>query len=220
MKGLILKDIYNIRIQILLGMALLVLLYIVIWLSKFSNEEIEGLMGVIDYGFIDYITITVCSSFLLNTISDDIKSGWAKMQLTMPVSDKAIIGGKLIATGVIVFTLMIFSMICNIVGITVYDLHAEPMIMMPVVIALLQMAVLSAVTVVGYRLQGRVVAVYLAIVLITAGIIAVPIIGFLNYEISVSELRLIFYAIISPLSVAVVIISFVFGKKAVRNTEI
>ena len=175
---------------------------------------------MIDYGFIDYITITVCSSFLLNTISDDIKSGWAKMQLTMPVSDKVIIGGKLIATGVIVFTLMIFSMICNIVGITVYDLPAEPMIMTPVVIALLQIAVLSAVTVVGYRLQGRVVAVYLTIVLITTGIIAVPIIGFLNYEISVSALRLIFYAIISPLSVAVVIISFVFGKKAVRNTEI
>ena len=219
MKGLILKDIYNVRIQILLGMVLLVLIYVIIWLSKFFNKEDLGLIGVLDYGLINYLTITVCSTFLLNTLSDDIKSGWAKLQLTMPVSDKEIIGGKIIAEGIIIIALMLFSLFCNIFGIVIYALPSELMIMMPVILALLQMAVLSAVTVIGYRIHGKVMAVYIAIMLMTAGIIAVPIIGFLNYEISVSALRLIFYAIISPLLLAVVILSFVFGKKAVRNIE-
>lgn len=220
MKGLILKDIYNVRIQIFFGMALVILLYIVIWLLKFSNEEIEGLMGVLDYGLINYLTITVCSTFLLNTLSDDIKSGWAKIQLTMPVSDREIIGGKLAATGVIVFALMLFSLIFNIIGIAVYTLPAEPMTMMPIILALLQMAVLSAVMVIGYRMQGKVMAVYLVIMLITAGIMALPVISFLTYKISGFAMRLIFYAIIPLLSLTVIILSFVFGKKAVRNIEV
>ena len=220
MKGLILKDIYNVRVQILLGMVLVVLLYTVIWLSNFSNEEKEGLMNVPVYGLIDYITITLCSTFLLNTLSDDIKSGWAKMQLTMPVSDKEIIGGKLIATGIIVFALMLFSMICNVFGIVIYRLPPKLMIMMPIILALLQMAVISAVTVIGYRLQGKVMAVYLVVMLITTGITASPVIGFLTYKISDFVMRLIFYAIIPPLSLAVIILSFVFGKKAVRSIEI
>ncbi|MDE6724590.1 MAG: ABC-2 transporter permease, partial [Ruminiclostridium sp.] len=194
MKGLILKDIYNVRIQILLGMVLLVLMYVLIWLSKFYNKEALGLIGVLDYSLINYLTITVCSTFLLNTLSDDIKSGWAKMQLTMPVSDKEIIGGKLIAAGITVIALMLFSLLCNILGIVFYDLPLEPMIMMPVIMALLQMAVLSAVTVIGYRLQGQVMAVYIAVMLIVAGGAAAPVIGFLNYNISVSVLRLIYYA--------------------------
>lgn len=222
MKGLILKDIYNVRIQIVLGMVLIILLYIVIWLLKFSfsNEEIEGLMGVLDYGLINYLTITVCSTFLLNTLSDDIKSGWAKIQLTMPVSDREIIGGKLAATGVIVVALMLFSLIFNIIGIAVYTLPAEPMTMMPIILALLQMAVLSAVMVIGYRMQGKVMAVYLVIMLITAGIMALPVISFLTYKISGFAMRLIFYAIIPLLSLTVIILSFVFGKKAVRNIEV
>ena len=220
MKGLILKDIYNVKIQIFFGMALVILLYIVIWLSKFSNEEIEGLMGVLDYGLINYLTITVCSTFLLNTLSDDIKSGWAKIQLTMPVSDREIIGGKLAATGVIVVALMLFSLIFNIIGIAVYTLPAEPMTMMPIILALLQMAVLSAVMVIGYRMQGKVMAVYLVIMLITAGIMALPVISFLTYKISGFAMRLIFYAIIPLLSLTVIILSFVFGKKAVRNIEV
>lgn len=220
MKGLILKDIYNVRIQILLGMVLLVLMYIVIWLSKFYNKEALGLIGVLDYGLINYLTITVCSTFLLNTLSDDIKSGWAKMQLTMPVSNKEIIGGKLIAAGITVIALMLFSLLCNIFGVLLYALPFEPMIMMPVIMALLQMAVLSAVTIIGYRLQGKVVVVYIAVMLIVAGGAAAPVIGFLNYNISVSALRLIYYAVVPFLSVAVIIFCFIFGKKAVRNIEI
>lgn len=219
MKGLILKDIYNVRIQIMLGMSLIIILYIVIWLSKFSNEVIAGIMGVLDYGLINYLTITVCSTFLLNTVSDDIKSGWAKMQLTMPVSDKEIIGGKLIATGIIVIALMLFSLLCNIFGIVIYALPSEPMIMMPVILALLQMAVLSVVTVIGYHLQGRVMAVYIIIMLIVAGGIAVPICEFLTYSISIFDVRLIFYAAVSPFSLAVIIFCFICGKKAVRNIE-
>lgn len=220
MKGLILKDIYNVRMQILLGMVLLVLMYVVTWLSKFCNKEALGLIGVLDYGLINYLTITICSTFLLNTLSDDIKSGWAKIQLTMPVSDKEIIGGKLIAAGITVIALMLFSLLCNILGIVFYDLPLEPMIMMPVIMALLQMAVLSAVTVIGYRLQGKVMAVYIAVMLIVAGGAAAPVIGFLNYNISVSALRSIYYAVVPFLSVAVIIICFIFGKKAVRNIEI
>lgn len=220
MKGLILKDIYNVRIQIFLGMVLLVLMYVVIWLLKFYNKEAMDLIGVLDYGLIDYLPITVCSTFLLNTLSDDIKSGWAKMQLTMPVSDKEIIGGKFIATGIIIIALMLFSLFCNIFGIVIYALPFEPMIMMPVIMALLQMAVLSAVTAIGYRLQGKVMAVYIAVMLIVAGAAAAPVIGFLNYNISVSALRLIYYAVIPPILLSVIIFSFVFGKKAVRKIEI
>ncbi|MDE6579924.1 MAG: hypothetical protein K2K41_05275 [Ruminiclostridium sp.] len=65
MKGLILKDIYNVRIQILLGMVLLVLMYVLIWLSKFYNKEALGLIGVLNYSLINYLTITVCSTLAL-----------------------------------------------------------------------------------------------------------------------------------------------------------
>lgn len=224
MKGLILKDIYNVRFQIIGGLLLLlppcIEMLIAGKVSGTASDDFSGLLGLLIYGMINYLIITVCSSFFLNTISNDIKSGWAKMQLTMPVSHKEIIGGKLAATGIILGLLTIFTLISNILGVIFFDRSLELMITMPIVLALLQMAVLSVTIVLGYRLRGNITAVYIIVILIIAAGIFALIYGFFTNIISVSAIRWIAYGGVSLLSAIVIVSCYNLGSKAVEDMKL
>lgn len=223
MKGLILKDIYNVRFQIIGGLVLLLLAAVGMIAAGEdllnSEQEYPELMKTIVYGMINYLAITVCSSFFLNTAADDIKSGWAKMQLAMPVTCKEIIGGKLAATGLILGMLTFFSLIFNILCVFLFNKPLELMIAMPVVLALLQMSVLSATTVIGYRLQGKFMAVYFTVLLIVAAGITVLLCVFFTRKISVSVLRWISYGGVPLLSAIVTVSCYNLGCKAVGKIE-
>ncbi|MDE6728810.1 MAG: hypothetical protein K2J80_12880, partial [Oscillospiraceae bacterium] len=71
MKGLVLKDIYSVKFQILGLLAIMLLPNIMLMLSggNMGGEE-SGVLGdflsVLVYGMMNYISVTLCSSFLLN----------------------------------------------------------------------------------------------------------------------------------------------------------
>lgn len=217
LKGLILKDIYNVRFQTVC--ALLFMLFpnlMLIVAGSIGNQE-ESLSYPVVYGFVNYISITTCSSFMLNTISDDYHTGWVKVQRTMPLSANRIVGAKMLAVALIIGFLTMASLIFNLMGAIVYDMELEPLITMPFVIALLQMITLSVAVVLGFRSKARfVIPVYIVMVMLIAAVSIALLFGVLKDAISISMLRVIAYAAIPVAAAAVTVICCVNGKKAVE----
>lgn len=222
MKGLILKDIYSVRFQILGGIAIMLLpnLLLVLAGGDLSGEEgmSVGVLNIVVYGGINYITVTLCSSFMLNTLEFDEKSGWARIQRAMPVTDGQIIAGKLIAMGAVLGILTGLSLICNSFGIVVFGISAEPLIAMPLIAALLQGITLSVCFAVGYRYGSRcTLIVYIIVELIVVAGIALLLIGLIQEKISDVMLRAIVYGAVPAFTAAVTALCFTFGKKAVMR---
>ena len=186
------------------------------------GDEAPGAMtefiAVMVYGIMNYMTITLFSGFIMNTIGDDERTGWAKMQRAMPVSGGQIMGGKLIAMAIIVGILTGLTLIVNITGIIFYELPAEPMLAMPFVAALMQVTTLSLCLMLGYRVSTKVMTpVFLIIeVIIAAGIIAL-IIQAVKENIIMTAVRVIIYAVIPVLAAAAVAVSYTLGKKSVMR---
>ncbi len=227
MKGLVLKDVYNVRLQIFSGMAILMFPYILMLIAgmfdssedNILNEEIFGINGgVVMLILLSYVSITMNSSFLLNTIVDDKRSGWAKMQRTMPVSSAKIIGAKMTANGVIVGGLVLIVIAVNMIGFFALDLPLETLITVPLVFGCLQMITLSAATVMGYRFgsAGTTVAYLVMVLCIAAGAIAL-IYNLLVENIDKTAFRVICYAGIPVLAAVAVAACCSLGKKAVER---
>lgn len=225
LKGLILKDIYNVKFQIICGLALMIYPNILMWIAGDDiwgkgDLLIPGLMpgffGVVVYGLINYMSITACSSFILNTISDDYKTGWAKVQRTMPLTEEQIVGGKMLATAIIVGGLTAVSLICNIIGIIVSQLPVEPLITMPFVMAFVQVITLYVAIMLGFKAKARYVTpVYIMAVLLIAAAMIVLFIAFVQGKVSVDALRVIAYAVIPAIAAVVTIVCRKVGRKTV-----
>lgn len=216
MKGLILKDIYNVRFQIIGGILIILSPNILMWFSV-NSESASGLFGALIYGMINYLMIATCSSFMLNTISDDYRTGWAKMQRTMPLSANRIVGAKMLAVALIVGFLTMISLIFNIAGAIVYNMELEPMITMPFVAAFLQMITLSVPVVLGYKSKAQLITpVYILMVLVISAAIIALLFGVVNSVVSVELLRVIGYAVIPVIASATVVICCKNGRKAVE----
>lgn len=227
MKGLILKDVYNVRLQMFLGMAILMFPYILMLIAgmfdssedNIINEEIFGINGgVVILIFLSYVSITMNSSFMLNTILDDKRSGWAKFQRTMPVSSAKIIGAKIAANGVITGGLALLVIAVNMIGFFTLDLPIETLIAAPLVFGCLQMITLSVATVSGYRFgsAGTIVS-YLAGVLVIATAVIVLLYNLLSGTLGVTAFRVICYAVVPALAIGVIAVCCNLGKKAVER---
>lgn len=227
MKGLVLKDVYNVRFQMFSGMAILMFPYILMLIcgmfdsseDNILNDEIFGINGgVVLLILLSYVSITMNSSFMLNTIVDDKRSGWAKMQRTMPISSAKIIGAKMIANGVIVGGLTLIVIVVNMIGFFTLDLPLELLITAPLVFGCLQMITLSAATVMGYRFgsAGTIVGYLVMVLCIAAGAIAL-IYNLLVENIDEIAFRVICYVGISAFTAAVIMASCAIGKKAVER---
>lgn len=223
LKGLILKDIYNIKFQFICGLAIMMYPYI---LLMFAGGDLFEQNGLFDpsffepfvYGLINYISVTTCSSFMLNTISDDYRTGWAKVQRTMPLSAEKIVGAKMLAVALIIGFLTMISLIFNIIGVIAFNVEIEPLITMPIVFACVQMITLSVSVLLGYKSRARLITpVYIIMVLIfAAGGIAL-IVGILNEVISYAALRIISYAGIPALAAAIAVICNKTSRQAVEG---
>ncbi len=223
MKGLILKDIYGCRFQIIGGFAIMLYPMILTSLAgggmavaEGENGFVQSIVGVVVYGMINYMSIVICSSFYLNTLSYDEKSGWTKMQRAMPLTGGQIIGGKFLGVAAVVGTLTIISLAFNLLNAAVYGMPFEPMIAMPLCLGLLETMTLLPVIVLGYRFGAKSVIwlYYIFMGIIAAGIIALPT-AFFNGDLTVAALRGIAYGGIPALFVVVFIVCCVTGKKAV-----
>ena len=223
MKGLVLKDYYNLRTTMLLSIALMLFPSIAIAITggNIGDEEpgaMTEFIAVMVYGMMNYMCITLFSGFIMNTISDDKRTGWAKMQRAMPVSGGQIMGGKLIAMALIVGILTGLTLIVNITGIIFYDLPAEPLIAIPFIVALMQVITLSLCLMLGYRISTKVMTpTFLIIeVIVAAGVIAL-IIQAVKENISMTAVRVTAYAVIPVLAAAAVAVSYTLGKKSVMR---
>ena len=223
MKGLVLKDYYSLRTTTLLSIALMLFpsLAIAITGGNIGDNEpgaMTEFIAVMVYGMMNYMSITLFSGFIMNTIADDKRTGWAKMQGVMPVSGGQIMGGKLIAMALVVGILTGLTLIVNITGIIFYDLPAEQLIAIPFVITLIQVITLSLCLMLGYRISTKVMtpAFLITEVIFAAGVIAM-IIQAVKGDISITAVRVIAYAVIPALTAAAVFISYTLGKKAVMK---
>ena len=222
MKGLVLKDIYSVRFQLFGGFALMLLPNIMLIISGGDLSGGEGglnrFLSVMIYGGMNYISITLCSSFLLNTLEFDEKSGWAKMQRAMPLSGGQIIGGKLIAMAIVLGIMTVSSLVCNLTGVIFFDRPVEPLIALPFIAGFLQTITLSLCFMAGYRFSSRITMLtYILTELVIAAGIIFLIIGMVTEKVSETAVRAITYAAIPVLTAAVTVICFISGKKGVMK---
>ena len=224
MKGLILKDLYEIRFQLICGGLLMLLPYVI--LSVIGNDitvgdsqmssELSKMMIVVMFGMLNFICIAVFSSMLLNTVGSDLACGWSKYQRTMPVSNERIIGAKLSATALVVAGLVMISLVFNIIGIFSYGLNAEVMLAIPVICGLLQITALSPVfpvsAKIGYKSANGIYIGFELIVII--GAVVVMFMAFSN-DVSPVVLRLIFYVALPAVTLLSVFASYKAGKRAI-----
>ncbi len=221
MKGLVLKDLYGVRFQIFGGLALLLLPSAMLMLMgggmavEDASHPVE--ISVVIYGIVNYISITLCSSFLVNTLGYDERSGWSKMQRTMPLTSGKIVGAKFAAMGVVLGLLTLLSLVLNVLAALIFSLPIEPMLALPLCMCMVQAIALSPTFTLGYRFGAKsTTAVYLGfMVLCAAAIIWLAFMFFLDY-IGTAALRIICCAGLPALTAAVVAVSWVTGKRAVN----
>lgn len=224
MKGLILKDVYGCRFQIIGAFALMFLPMLISFFMGggllVSNNETPDptkmVVGMIAYGVLNYMSIVICSSFYLNTLSYDETSGWSKMQRAMPITAGQIIGGKFLGAAAVVGSLTVISLGFDVFSAWVFETPLESMIAMPFCIGLAQIITLLPTIVLGYRFGAKSVTwVYFVIMIVIAsGIIALTAAFFVG-DISADVLRIAAYAVFPVLAAAVIIVCFITGKKAV-----
>ncbi|MBD5129483.1 MAG: hypothetical protein HDT43_06115 [Ruminococcaceae bacterium] len=222
MKGLVLKDIFGVRFQMFGAVALMLLPSLMLILGGGGMAVAEGIepppieLSVLLYGLVNYISITLCSSFLVNTLGFDERSGWAKMQRTMPVTGGEIIGAKFAAMGLILAMLTVMSLIVNIVCAQLFKIPLEPMIALPFVMCMVQAMSLSPTFTLGYRFGAKATtAAYICIMVLLAAAMAVIVFMVFAGDIGAAALRVIAYAVMPALTAAVVAVSWITGKRAV-----
>ncbi len=224
MKGLILKDIYTVRFQLIISVVLMLIPDLTVSLAadSLSGEGgIEQMMSIFLFGVANLICICLFSSFILNTLNDDVNSGWGKLVRTMPVTSGKVIGAKFAASAVVVGITTIISLIFNIVGIIVQGLPAEPLIMLPVCLAVFQMAVLCPVFPLAMKLgTSSTTLIYVCtLVILLSGAIAGLCFSLASGN-SLVLLRVIFYGGLPVLAAVSMILSYRAGLRVFSSITI
>ena len=218
MKGLILKDLYGVKFQII-GAFLLMLLPIVITTFGERTGVTESI--VIPNGLLNYVVITTCSSFLLNTLDFDERSGWSKMQRGMPLSGGKISGAKFLPMGLVLAALTRRFLAGNIVGVFVHGLPIEPAVALPLCLCMTQTMALSPTFAFGYRFGSKATtAAYIGIEIVLAAAMICLLLMIFVGSIGAAALRVIAYAGLPFLTAAVVAVSWITGKRAVMMIDI
>ena len=159
MKGLVLKDLFGVRFQVLGALALMLFpsLMLILMGGGMSTNERADLteISVLLYGIVNYVSITLCSSFFVNTLGYDERSGWSKIQRTMPLSGGKIIGAKFLSMGLVLAALTSLSLIINVINALLFKIPLEPMITMPLCMCMVQAIALSPTFTLGYRFGAK-----------------------------------------------------------------
>lgn len=221
MKGLVLKDLYGVRLQMIGAAALMLfpLLALVLMGGGMAVDKesfVPAEITVLIFGLVNYISITLCSSFIVNTLGYDERSGWSKIQRAMPLTGGKIIGAKFLAMGLIVAALTVLALASNIASAAVFGIPPEPMITMPLCMCMVQITALSPTFALGYRFGAKATsAVYIGFVVLAAAAIIAVLFPFYMGDIDIAALRIIAYIGLPVLTAAVVAVSWVTGKRAV-----
>ncbi len=220
MKGLILKDIYCVKFQITLAMLIMLVPYtlscFMLHDSEFTGSQPQFLiMGL--FCIANYLCISLFSSFVLNTMDADLKSGWSRIVRTFPVSRSAIIMAKFTATCIIIGILTAYSLAFNIIGLILTPLPAEPMITIPLCMGILQACLLFPVFPLAMRFGTKVSnALYIAAEIIMVIAVVVVLTTALDCRDTENVLRLVFYAGAPVLAAVSGAVSVLCGKRILR----
>lgn len=221
MKSLVLKDLYGVKFQIF-GAFLIMLLPIVIMVFG-ERPAVGGMSGIafLPNGLLNYVVITTCSSFLLNTLGFDERSGWVKMQRTMPLSGGKIIGAKFITMGLVLAALTLIFLAANVFGVFVHGLPPEPAVAVPICLCMVQAMALSPTFALGYRFGSRTTsAAYIGFVVALAAALIWLLLMIFGGDIGIAALRIIAYVGLPVLTAAVIAVSWVTGKRAAMESDI
>ena len=224
MKSLILKDLYGIRFQLIASALLFLLPHMLcffVGVGLTVDENAANAVGAVAlYGVMNYITITVFSSLFLNTIADDIQSGWARFQRTLPLTVGQLIGGKLLASLVLIAVMAAVSILLNLVVVLAGNPYVEALIALPIIFGCLQVIALMPVfplsIKIGVKTANLLYVVFLIITAIAAVVVA--------FMVGANDLppvltRVILYVILPLLAAGVTVDSYSLGKKALENSE-
>ena len=221
MKGLILKDFYIIRFQLVVASIGALMVAYLCYSGAHSIGPTCSLFGYVGRILIpamfDYVVIVFGSSFFLNTIAEDFSSGWVKQQRTLPVSDRQAIGAKLISTYILIGALALFAIGFNLVFWLRYGGTPEIMLTAPLCVGLIQVITLSPVFPLGQRYGVKSAdTVYILLEIIMAIIAVVLMFPALSEEIPMLALRIAFYAVLPILAAASCAVSFAASKSLLR----
>lgn len=223
MKGLILKDIYGIRFQVIIGLLIMLFPNIMFFLAggglNIGTEgTVDNIIGIMMYGIMNILNIMLFSSSILNTLKDDAANGWAKYQLTMPVTKEQIVTAKLVSTLINIGTLVLLSMIFNLIAVFLFKMPLELMLTMPICIGVIQLIALLPAFPISMRLSPNVANVlytcFMCIVLIAA-IVVVTLM--LDNTLPMFIMRIVFYAVIPVIAVVVGLFSHRWASKLLNG---
>ncbi len=218
MKGLVLKDLYSIRHQIIISMFLLLLPNLILMFmggGMFVYAGAFNFAGIVMYGIVGYCSIMLLTSFTMNTLEADTNSGWTKYQRTMPVTGGQIIGGKLLATVIVVAIMAGITLIFNLIAVIIFEMPPEPMIAMPLCFACMQITALSPSFPLSMKIGSKfTTAIYLGFEIIVAILMIVFAFGAFGGDFSPLTIRLCLYGGLPLLTAGVLALSYLTGRKA------
>ena len=223
MKGLILKDLYTIKTQIIVGAiiclypAVLFHLGLANMIREMQNLRDEPLLSFITL-LISYVFIVPFSSFLLNTMKSDYESGRPPPQRTMPLNAGEAIGSKLVCTGIVIGCFTLFALIVNVILI-IREPEAfitEVVIAGPICIGLLQVIAVAPCFPLGMKIGVKKTdGLYLTFVILTAIILVIFGFAAFSNEIPVPTIRIICYGILPAAAALVTFVSYKAGKNQI-----
>lgn len=226
LKGLFLKEIYCVRFQVLLGLAITAIPSVMMLLLGDITGEIpsgaEGaaIIATIPVVLSNFMMVLLSSSFMLNTLNDDKISGWAKLQLTLPVTRKQIIDTKFIASLVIIGFLMLICLVLNLTTVFLYNYPLEICIAAPFVFGFTEMMVLFPAFPMSMKLSAAMnTVIYITLEVIVMGLLTAIAFCALDSVVPMWFIRVLFYGIIPALGIAVMFISRNFAAKFINAEE-
>jgi len=218
LKGLILKDLYSIKLQIILSAALCLFPSFVLFCMTLGYANGDGKEGgewfvTLGFALVNFCTIALCSSFCINTVCEDVRCGWTDIARTMPLSVKKICAGKILSSFVVVIILTLVTSVPNIFALIMGVGNAEVIIAAPLCSMLLQMAIMCPVFPFALRFGGNKASPFYICLLIA--VVAVLAAGFMfSFKNGAFVLlRVIFYAGVPVLAAASVFGSLMGSRK-------
>lgn len=224
MKGLLLKDIYCVRFIALVGLMISSIpaigLVISLGAANAAGNIVDNIISIFPYVICDILIIMLNSSFILNTLGEDYNSGWARIQHTLPVTNRQIVNAKLIAALIVIGALTLISIAVNLIFGAANGQPLEIMLAAPLVTAMLEICTLFPAFPISMKLSGSLTSfIYIAleITVITAVTIALTVA--LDRNAPLWLLRVIFYAIIPAAAAIIALISRRFALKYISAEE-
>lgn len=224
LKGLLLKDIYCVRFIALVGLMISSIpaigLVISLGAANAAGNIVDNIISIFPYVICDILIIMLNSSFILNTLGEDYNSGWARIQHTLPVTNRQIVNAKLIAALIVIGALTLISIAVNLIFGAANGQPLEIMLAAPLVTAMLEICTLFPAFPISMKLSGSLTSfIYIAleITVITAVTIALTVA--LDRNAPLWLLRVIFYAIIPAAAAIIALISRRFALKYISAEE-